>query len=161
MGDPVTLAKAVKAAIDKTATPPPASPTSPPNVDLNTAGIDTALGAKGTNDSGVYKFTFMRRETITEDGRVIPPGLGVTTALNFQPLGTGTAAINGDFAMTADEIQHVITTLHRGGITVVSLHNHALTDSPRLFYGHFWATGDGVSLAKALKAALEQTNAAR
>ena len=100
MGDPAVLARAVKAAIDKTATPPPAPPAPPGTVDLDTAGIDAALGGKGTVDGGVYKFTFARHETITEDGHVIPPGLGVTTALNFQPLGGGRAAINGDFAMT-------------------------------------------------------------
>lgn len=161
MGDPVALARAVKAAVDKTATPPPAPPSPPGTVDLDIAGIDAALGNKGTVDGGVYKFSFARRETSSEDRHVIPPGLGVTTALNFQPLGGGRAAINGDFAMTADEVQHVVAALRHGGITVVSLHNHALDDHPRLFYTHFWATGDGVALAHALRAALDQTNITR
>jgi len=56
--------------------------------------------------------------------------------------------------VTADEVQHVVAALRSGGITVVSLHHHALNDQPRLFYIHFWATGDGVALAKALRAAL-------
>jgi len=56
--------------------------------------------------------------------------------------------------VTADEVQHVVAALRSGGITVVSLHHHALNDQPRLFYIHFWATGDGVALAKALCAAL-------
>ncbi len=161
IGDPAALARAVKAAVDATATPPPVPPSPPGTVDLDTAGIDAALGGKGTVDGGVYKFTFARRETISEDRHVIPPGLGVTTALNFQPLGGGRAAINGDFAMTAGEVQHVITALRHGGITIVSLHNHALDDHPRLFYTHFWATGDGVTLARALRAALDQTATAR
>jgi hypothetical protein len=161
MGDPVALARAVKAALDKTATPPPA-PSSPPGpVDLNTAAIDAALGGTGAIDGGVYKFTFTRRETISEDQYVIPAGLGVTTGLNFQPLGGGQAAINGDFAMASKEVQHVIAALRQGGITVVSLHNHGLDDQPHLFYLHFWATGDGVVLAKALRAALDQTNISR
>ena len=130
-------------------------------MDLDTAGIDTALTGKGTIDGGVYKSTFNRADTISELGHVIPPGLGVTTALNFQPLGGGKAAINGDFAMTDREVQHVLTALRHGGITVVSLHNHALNDNPRLFYTHFWATGDAVTLAKALRAALDQTHITR
>ena len=157
MGDPVTLAKAVKAAIDTTATPPPAPPAPPGTIDLDTARIDAALGGNGTVDGGVYKFTFARHDTNTEANHVIPPGLDVTTALNFQPLDAGRAAINGDVAMTAGEVQHVLAALRHGGITVVSLHNHALDDSPRLFYTHFWATGDAVTLAKALRAALDQT----
>jgi hypothetical protein len=161
MGDAVTLATGVRAAIDRTATPPPAPSTAHGTVDLDTAKIAAALGGKGTVDGGVFKFTFARRETITEEGRVIPPGLGVVTSLNFQPLGHGAAAINGDFSMTAGEVQHVIAALRRSGITVVSLHNHALDDSPRLFYTHFWATGDALTLAKALRSALDQTNIAR
>lgn len=147
--------------MDRTATPPPAPPSPPGTVDLDTAGIDAALGAKGTVDGGVYKFTFARREPITEERHVIPPGLGVTTGLNFQSLGGGQAAINGDFAMTADEVQHVIAALRRGGITVISPHNHALDDQPWLFYTHFWATGDGVTLAKALRTALDRTDITR
>jgi Domain of Unknown Function (DUF1259) len=41
------------------------------------------------------------------------------------------------------------------------MHNHALDESPRLFYTHFWATGDGVILAKALRGALDQTDITR
>jgi hypothetical protein len=37
----------------------------------------------------------------SDDGHVVPPGFGVTTTINFQPLGAGQAAINGDFVMTA------------------------------------------------------------
>ncbi len=101
--DPGALAVRVRAALDHTATPPPVTPSpTPPPIDLDTAAIDNALGTTGTNDGGIYKFTFVRDETITVDGRAVPPAAGVTTALNFQPTGGGRAAINGDFAMTAD-----------------------------------------------------------
>jgi hypothetical protein len=83
--DPVALARAVRAALDQTGTPPPAPPAPPPALDLNTAGIDNALGATETNDGGIYKFTFVRDETITMDRRALNPAMGVTTALNFQP----------------------------------------------------------------------------
>ena len=156
--DPAALARGVKAALDVTATPPPAPPSPPPPIELDTAGIDAALGASGSNDGGIYKFTFVRAETITDQHRVLPPALGVTTALSFQPVDGGRAAINGDFAMVADEVNEVIVALRTGGIAVVELHNHALTDSPRLFYAHFWAVDDGVRLARALRAAVNATN---
>jgi biotin operon repressor len=60
--------------------------------------------------------------------------------------------------MTAPEIQKVIQALRKGGITIVELHNHSLDEQPRLFYTHFWATGDGVKLAQALRPALDATN---
>jgi hypothetical protein len=133
---------------------PPAEPPSPSaELDLDTAAIDDALGAEGRND-GIYKFSFTRSEPVAMDGRVLAPAMGTTTAINFQPTGGGKAAINGDFAMTRDEIQPVVQALRAGGIEVVELHNHALGEQPRLFYMHFWANDDAARLAQALGAAV-------
>ncbi|WP_127356987.1 DUF1259 domain-containing protein [Actinacidiphila soli] len=161
MGDPAALAKGVKSALAATGIPPAGPPpaTQPP-VDLDTAAIDATLGRKGTADGGIYKFTIARRDTVTADGHVLPPALGITTGINFQPLGGGKAAINGDFVMTAGEVNKVIRALRKGGIDIVELHNHSLDEQPRLFYMHFWATGDGATLAKALRPALNATRLA-
>jgi hypothetical protein len=159
MGDPAQLAAGLKAALDTTAIPPAAPPPAQqPPIDLDTAGIDAALGRKGTADSGIYKFTVARKDTITDDGHLVPPGFGVTTTINFQPVGAGQAAINGDFVMTAPEVQNVIRALRKGGIAIVEVHNHSLTDNPRLFYLHYWAVQDGVTLAKTVRTALDVTN---
>jgi hypothetical protein len=89
---------------------------------------------------------------------VLPAGLGLTTAVNFQPAGGGQAVINGDIAMTGNEVQKVIAALRHGGIDIVEVHNHALDEQPRLFYLHFWAVNDAVALARALRPALDATN---
>jgi hypothetical protein len=159
MGDPAKLAHGLKAALAATSIPPasPPPPTQPP-IGLDTKGIDTAIGRKGTADGGIYKFSIARKETIEAGGHILPVALGLVTVINFQPLGGNKAAINGDFVMTAPEIQKVIQALRRGGIDIVELHNHGLDEQPRLFYMHFWATGDGVTLAKALRPALDATN---
>jgi len=158
LGEPAQLAQGLRAALDATAIPAAAAAASPqPPVELDTAGIDAALGRKGTADGGLDKFTIARREPIAVDGHVIPPTFGVTTTVNFQPVGGGKAAINGDFVMTAPEVPKVIQALRKGGIDVVALH-HALGDEPRLFYSHYWAVEDGVTLAKALRPALDATN---
>jgi hypothetical protein len=59
------LAAGVRAALDQTETPPsePAAPA--PELDLDTAGIDAALGSEGRNDGGIYKFSFARAEQVT------------------------------------------------------------------------------------------------
>jgi hypothetical protein len=158
--DPVALARGLRNAFDRTGTPPALPPAPPQPVDLDTAGIDALLGVKGYVDDGIYKCLFIRRETITDGGLVLPPGTGSTTAFNFQPLGGGRAAINGDFVMIAEEVQDVLVALRRGGIKLVELHNHGLTDEPRLFFTHFWAVGDGVRLARALRPAVDATNIA-
>ncbi|CAL9676900.1 DUF1259 domain-containing protein [Streptomyces sp. enrichment culture] len=156
--DPLPLARSVSAALAVTTTPSTPSAASQPPVDLDADAIEDTLNAKGVNDSGIYRFTFNRRETITDHGRVLPPATGMTTLLSFYPLGDRRAAVNGDFAVTAGEVRNVLTALRRGGIDIVELHNHGLTEEPRLFFAHFWATGDGVALARALRAAVDATN---
>lgn len=155
--DPVKLAQGVRAALDATDTPPPAPP-SDEEPDLDTDALDEVMAAEGTNSEGIYKFSFARAETITDHHKVIPPAMGVTTAIAFQPTGDGNAAINGDFAMTADEVQPVIQALRRGDIDVVALHNHGLAERPLLFYIHFWAEDDAVRLARTLKRAVDATD---
>jgi hypothetical protein len=155
-GNPQDLARGIRAALDATGTPPPSDAQQPPP-ELDTGGIDAALGRKGTAEGGAYKFSVPRRDTISDSGMGLPPAMGVTTALNFQPTGGGRAAINGDVVMTANEVQPVLRALRQGGITVVSLHNHGLGDEPRLFYTHFWAEADAVTLAKALRTAVDAT----
>jgi len=140
--NPAELARGVKAALEATAIPPATPPGPQPQVDLDTAGIDQALGRKGTADGGIYKVTIARKDTIVDDGHVLPPTFGVTTGINFQPVGGGKAAINGDFVMTGPEVQKVIQALRKGNIDLVEIHNHSFTEQPRLFYSHFWAVDD-------------------
>ncbi len=169
MGDPAQLAGSLRAVLAVTATPAaplrapapaatPSSPSAPTLPQFDAAGVAAALGRTGTVDGGVYKVTAARTDTITEGGRVLPAGTGVTTAVNFQPLGGGRAAANGDIVMTAPEVQKVIAALRGGGVQIVEVHNHGLAEQPRLFYLHFWGNDDAVTLARSLRPALDATN---
>ena len=91
-------------------------------------------------------------------GHEVPPSMGVATAINFQPTDAGKAAITGDFVMLASEVNPVIRALRGHGIQVTALHSHMLDESPRLFFMHFWANDDAVTLARGLRAALDATN---
>ncbi|MER6078642.1 DUF1259 domain-containing protein [Streptomyces sp. NPDC001833] len=155
--DPVPIAKGLRAAFDRTGTPPDQPPTTP-TLDLDTKGIDDAFGSKGSQDEGIYKSVWARAEQIVDGGMILPAGLGSVTTINFQPLGRGRAAINGDFVMTADEVQPVLKILRKSGVGLVELHHHNLMDEPRLFFLHYWAIGDAVRLAKDLRAAVHATN---
>ncbi|MFI9274036.1 DUF1259 domain-containing protein [Kitasatospora sp. NPDC052896] len=156
--DAVALARGLRSALDRTGTPPPHPPRAHRPLDLDTAGIDAALGAKGTSGDDVYTCVFVRRETVSDEGHVLPAGLGATSAFNFQQLGRGRAALSGDLCMVAAEVQKVLTALRRGGIELVELHNHGLTDEPRLFFTHIWSVGDAVELARAVRSAVAVTN---
>ncbi|MER6498407.1 DUF1259 domain-containing protein [Streptomyces sp. NPDC001455] len=156
--DPVAMARGLRAGLDRTGTPPARPPRPSAPVDLDTAGMEAVLDTKGTVEDGLYKILFVRRETIADGHLILPPGLGSTSAFNFQPLGGGRAALSGDCAMLADETPAVLKALRRGGIKLVELHNHHLAEDPRLFFTHFWAVDDGVALARAIRPALDATN---
>ncbi len=99
-----------------------------------------------------------RAETITADGIDVPPSMGLATAINFQPTGGGKAAITGDFVMVGNEVNAVIRALRDNGIAITALHSHMLTDSPHLFFMHFWANDAALKLAHGLRAALDKMN---
>ncbi len=162
-GDAVKLAQVVRAAIGLTRTPPPAGAAAPaagPS-GIDTARIAQALGHAGKVNGGVYQVSVARPDTIRDEGLLIPPAMGVATALNFQPTGGGNAAITGDFVLRAAEVNPVLRALRAHGIEVTAVHNHMLDEEPRLFFMHFWAVGDGVRLAEGLRAALDLVGGAR
>ncbi len=163
-GDPAALAEKLHDAVAASATPLSAAAgpaVVPPPIDLDTAAIDTTLGAKGRNNGGVYAFGIPRAETIKEAGMVVPPAMGTAIGINFQPTGGGKAAITGDFVLLGKEVSPVAKALRDHGIEVTALHNHMLDDEPRLYFMHFWANSDAVQLAQGLKAALDQVNVKR
>jgi len=160
-GDPVKLAAVLHAALAESKTPltaAPAAPTPPPAIDLDTAALDQTLGAKGTNNGGIYQFSIPRAEPITDGNMNVPPPMGSANAINFQPTGGGKAAITGDFVLIAKEVNPVLRALREHGIEVTALHNHMLDDQPHLYFMHFWANDDAKKLAEGLKAALAQIN---
>ena len=158
-GDAVKLATAVKEAVALTKIPAPKAPASAqPDIGIDTAGIEQALGHKGKINGGVFQVAVPRVEKISESGMPVPASMGISTALNFQPTGDGKAAITGDFVLLGPEVNPVIQALRSHGIDVTALHSHMLDEQPRLFFMHFWANDDAVKLAKGLRAALDKTN---
>ncbi|MDQ3389613.1 MAG: DUF1259 domain-containing protein, partial [Gemmatimonadota bacterium] len=104
-GDPVAIARTVRAALALTGTPvqdPGASVSG--EIGIDTAQIRQLLGHGGKVNGGVYQVSVPRPETIRAMGIEVPPAMGTATAINFQPTGGGRAAINGDFVMRANEV---------------------------------------------------------
>ena len=160
-GDPVTIATTVREALALTGTPAPSpapvASTAEP-FGLDTVAIASALGRAGRINGGVLQVSVPRTESIRSGGMEVPPSMGLSTAINFQPTGSGKAAITGDFVLLGTEVNQVIRTLSENGIAVTSLHSHLLDEEPRLFFMHFWANADAVTLARGLRAALDKTN---
>lgn len=167
-GDPVKLASALHAGLALSKTPiqtPVASASSPQaatqQIEFDTAAVDQVIGHKGKANGGVYQFSIPRAGPVNDDGMDVPESMGSAIAINFQPTGSGKAAITGDFVLIASEVNPVIRALRENGIEVTAIHNHMLDDQPRLIFMHFWANDDADKLARGLRAALDKTDIAK
>jgi len=166
MGDAVTIAKAIHDALALTKTPFAASPaTATVDLGIDTKQIDQIMGQTGKVNGGVYQYSIARADEVKDSAMghemVIPPAMGLGEAINFQPTGSGKAAITGDFVLLAGEVTPVMKALRENGIEVTAVHSHMLTDSPHLFFMHFWANDDALKLARGLRAGLDKINVVR
>ena len=160
-GDAVKMAHAIHDAVALTKAPGPDTagvPVAQVELGIDQKKIEDILGHTGKVNGGILQIGVPRAETITENAMVVPPTMGVATALNFQPTGDGKAAITGDFVLTGKEVNPVMKALRENGIEVTAVHSHMLMEEPRLIFMHFWANDDAVTLAKGLRAVLDLTN---
>lgn len=155
------LARGVRAVLDRVAELRGGSPSAAPAASapgaLDTARIASILGHRGDLGRGVYRVTIGRPDVrLMDHGVPVSSFLGFNTWAAFQ--GTPErAAVAGDFAMLEDEVAPVIDALARSGIEVVAVHNHMVTEEPRIFFLHYWGVGPADELARGLRAALDAT----
>ncbi len=158
-GDPAALAKGLRAALEKTKTPltPSKAASATPAEAARLKKLEEALGRTGTMAGHVLQVGVPRAEKVTEGGMEIPPTMGVASGMNFQAVGDRVAT-TGDFVLLASEVNPVIRELEAHGIAVTALHSHMLTETPRLFFMHFWAVNTPEKVGEGLKAALEKVH---
>ena len=135
-----------------TSAPPAQEPPAPPFVKT----IEGILGTQGRWAGGVLAFGIPRREAITDHGMTLNGAQGVAEAINFQDTGQGNIATTGDFVLTGQEVNAVISALEEHNIQITALHNHMLDEQPRLFFMHFWGVGTPEAVSAGIKAALSK-----
>jgi hypothetical protein len=157
-GPAAQLAASLRSALAVSKTPlgKPAAATEEAAPPAWVKGVEDAVGRKGTYKSGVLSYGVARGEAVTMAGTTIPPAAGVAESINFQEAETGKVATTGDFVLTAQEVNAVISELHDHHISVAALHSHMLTEEPRLFFMHFWSVGTPESAGAGVKAALSK-----
>jgi len=132
-----------------------------PGRPVNTRGefdvsrLEQILGEKAQDKGKVIKFVFPHQASMA--GVKITNTMGVATWAAF----TGNqdyASVDGDFAMTADEVQPVMRALREAGIHIVALHNHMLDEKPPYYFLHYWGKGNAADLARGLRSTLDRLN---
>src|SRR5262245_25323961 len=166
MGEPEKLAAAVKSVWDaikkvRQEHPQPATHFSggvPKEGKIDGEAIEKVLGHKAETQQGVVKATIGREGKM--HGVKVAGSMGLTTWAAFSG-SDDLAAVDGDFIMTAAEVQPVLRALRKGNLHVVALHNHMVGEEPAFYFTHFWGKGTTQELATAIKSALDAQKAAK
>jgi hypothetical protein len=115
---------------------------------ITVAPLNEILGTQGESKEGVVKFTIGRPAMM--HGVKIEKDMGVNTWAAFAG-SDDNAVVDGDFAVTEDELQPVLKSLLKNKINIVAIHSHMTHEQPRIIFFHYWGRGLAKSLAEAIK----------
>src|SRR5215831_4013236 len=117
---------------------------------ITAAPLNGIFGAQGESKDGMVKFTFGRPATM--HGVKIDNTMGVNTWAAFAG-SDDNAVVDGDFAVTEDELQPTVRSLLKEKINIVAIHQHMTHEQPRMMFFHYWGRGRAKDLAQAIKGA--------
>jgi hypothetical protein len=116
--------------------------------------LNAIFGLTGEANNGMVKFTIGRPATM--HGVKIDKDMGVNTWAAFAGADDD-AVVDGDFAVTEDELQSALKALRTARINIVAIHSHMTHENPRILFFHYWGRGQVKELANAIKGALVAT----
>jgi hypothetical protein len=124
---------------------------------IDASKLDGVLTTKGKAQDGMYKAIFGRTVTSAMCGGCsVGSPMGINTWAAFA--GTDDdAVVDGDFAITEDELRGVLQALRGGGINIVAIHSHTMGETPRMMFLHYWGRGHAADLAATVKRAVDLT----
>lgn len=159
VGNPTSLAKGIKTALDLTATRFPQDTTTETKTSLNSTELGATLGATPQiGADGAITFNIPRGEAITLDGIPITDYLNASK-VSFLPLnGSGNAGVLADIAALSTEVNHVLGSVLKAGWTPIAVFNHETDESPQLTFVECLKWGNAITLAQEVRAALRLTN---
>lgn len=124
--------------------------------------IEDIIQAQGMYSNGVFSIEIDRDDItdVTLRGVPILPSFQINGTLYFQKIGDGGSRVilNGDMALKASEIDAFIDQLLKHNLVFQAEHQHFYDFSPMVWFIHFRAVGDGLEIARAVKAALNTTS---
>ena len=115
---------------------------------ISAAPLNEIFGTQGESKDGMVKFTFGRPAKM--HGVMLGNAMGVNTWAAFAG-SDDDAVVDGDFAVTEDELQPVLKSLVKDKINIVAIHQHMTHERPRIMFFHYWGRGTAKELAQAIK----------
>jgi Domain of Unknown Function (DUF1259) len=126
-------------------------PSLPEKNSITAPPLNEIFGTQGESKDGMVKFTIGRPAKM--HGVNIDKDMGVNTWAAFAG-SDDNAIVDGDFAVTEDELQPVLKSLLKDKINIVAIHQHMTHEEPRIMFFHYWGRGRAKDLANAVKGGL-------
>lgn len=123
----------------------------PEKSSINAAPLNEIFGIQGESKDGMVKFTIGRPAKM--HGTNIDKDMGVNTWAAFAG-SDDNGVVDGDFAVTEDELQPALKSLVKEKINIVAIHQHMTDEEPRIIFFHYWGRGAAKDLANAIKGGL-------
>src|SRR3989441_7363996 len=123
-------------------------PSLPEKNSISAAPLNEIFGMQGEAKDGMVKFTIGRPAKM--HGVKIDKDMGVNTWVAFAGSDEN-AVVDGDFAVTEDELEPVLRSLLKDKINIVAIHQHMTYEEPRIMFFHYWGRGRAKDLANAVK----------
>jgi hypothetical protein len=123
----------------------------PEKSSITATPLNEIFGLLGESKDGMVKFTIGRPAKM--HGTDIDKDMGVNTWAAFAG-SDDNAIVDGDFAVTEDELQPVLKSLLKDKINIVAIHQHMTHEEPRIMFFHYWGRGAAKDLANAIKGGL-------
>ncbi len=124
---------------------------------VDSTGLNTVFGKKGTVTGNVYKITFPRYDLkVKVNGFPVAPGLALGSWIGFYTTGTQTMMM-GDLVLLDSEVAPVVNKLVASGLKITAIHNHLVNEKPNIKYIHFSGDGNSLQLANSIKSVLAVT----
>ena len=120
----------------------------PDKSSISAAPLNEIFAMQGEAKDGMVKFTIGRPATM--HGVKIDKDMGVNTWAAFAGADDN-AIVDGDFAVTEDELQPVLKSLVKDKINIVAIHQHMTHEEPRMMFFHYLGRGRAKDLANAVK----------
>ena len=124
---------------------------------VDSAGLNTVFGKKGTVQGDVYRITYPRSDlNVTVNQFHVAPGLALTSWIGILSMGHESMMM-GDLVLLDTEEAAAVSNLVASGLSITAIHNHLTNEQPAIKYIHFSGKGDAVQLATSIRAVLAET----
>ena len=110
----------------------------PEKSSISAEPLNKIFAMSGETNNGMVKFSIGHPATM--HGVKIDNAMGVNTWMAFAG-SDDNAMVDGDFAVTEDQLQSALKAMRVGGINIVAIHSHMTHEQPRILFFHYWGRG--------------------